>query len=96
MKYVTVLQEKAATRSLVKKSKFQHLKYLHLKLVKHLKTQLNNLSTRPNIETLGLFIYKVIFMKYSAPETYNDSTLQELIEKLDQNEITEFFQIIKI
>lgn len=30
-------------------------------------------------------------MKYSAPETYNDSSLKELIEKLDQNEITDFF-----
>lgn len=30
-------------------------------------------------------------MKYSAVEAYNDSGLAELINKLDQNEITEFF-----
>ncbi|CEA00182.1 hypothetical protein BN1048_00855 [Jeotgalicoccus saudimassiliensis] len=30
-------------------------------------------------------------MKYSAVEAYNDSELTELIKKLDQNEITDFF-----
>ena len=30
-------------------------------------------------------------MKYSAVQPYNDSQLQDLIDDLEQNEITEFF-----